>query len=167
MMPTRLSLFTRGTTWLLALAFFCASLPAPVLAQDMPPVPSEAEPVEPAEPETAAVDEEPAAPEIEVLSPGAAARERIRQLRAGAGGAEAPAANMIRARTPAGEEAEAVGELYNLNLKEAQLDVLLDRYSELTGRTMIKAPGISATFTFKAQEKLTRAEMLQAMPSRV
>ena len=165
MMPTRLSLFTRGTTWLLALAFFCASLPAPVLAQDMPPVPSEAEPVEPAEPATAAVDEEPAAPEIEVLSPGAAARERIRQLRAGAGGAEAPAANMIRARTPAGEEAEAVGELYNLNLKEAQLDVLLDRYSELTGRTMIKAPGISATFTFKAQEKLTRAEMLQAMDS--
>lgn len=55
--------------------------------------------------------------------------------------------------------------LYQLNLKDAPLDVLLDRYSELTGRTMIKAPGIAATFTFKAQDKLTHAEMIQAMDS--
>jgi general secretion pathway protein D len=56
-------------------------------------------------------------------------------------------------------------QVYTLNIKDAPLDVLLDRYSELTGRTMIKAPGVNATFTFKAQSKLTRAEMIQAMDS--
>ena len=55
--------------------------------------------------------------------------------------------------------------LYQLNIKDAPLDVLLDRYSELTGRTMIKSPDINATFTFKAQDKLTHAEMIQAMDS--
>ena len=55
--------------------------------------------------------------------------------------------------------------LYQLNLKDSPLDILLDYYSQLTGRTMIKAPGINATFTFKAQDKLTHAEMIQAMDS--
>ncbi|MCU0843198.1 MAG: type II secretion system secretin GspD, partial [Thiobacillaceae bacterium] len=56
-------------------------------------------------------------------------------------------------------------QVYQLNLKDSPLDILLDRYSDLTGRTMIKAPGINAVFTFKSQAKLTRAEMIQAMDS--
>ena len=97
MMPTRLSLFTRGTTWLLALAFCCASLPMPVVAQMVPPLPDESAAVAPEE----AVDEEAAAPAEEVLSPAITAQERIRQLRAGSANAEAPAGNVIRARASA------------------------------------------------------------------
>jgi general secretion pathway protein D len=61
-------------------------------------------------------------------------------------------------------------ELYTLNLKDAPLDLLLDNYSRMTGRTMLKAPGVNGTFTFKAyvsngRSELTRAEMIQAMDS--
>ncbi len=135
MTPIRISPSIRGLTWLLVAAFALASVPAPAFAQ-----------------------------EAEAPSPADAARTRIAQLRA--------------ARTAAAEEGEespsfAAGpvemedgeQVYTLNIKDAPLDVLLDRYSELTGRTMIKAPGINATFTFKAQSKLTRAEMIQAMDS--
>ena len=59
-------------------------------------------------------------------------------------------------------------ELYTLNLKDAPLDLLLENYSRMTGRTMLKAPGVNGTFTFKAyvgngRSELTRAEMIQAM----
>ena len=61
-------------------------------------------------------------------------------------------------------------ELYTLNLRDAPLDLLLDNYSRMTGRTMLKAPGVNGTFTFKAyvsngRSELTRAEMIQAMDS--
>jgi len=53
--------------------------------------------------------------------------------------------------------------VYQLKLKDAPIDLLLDRYSELTGRTMIKAPGVNATVNFSAAGYLTRGEMIQAM----
>ena len=68
---------------------------------------------------------------------------------------------------PAGTNGEGE-ELYTLNLKDAPLDLLLENYSRMTGRTMIKSPGVNGTFTFKAyvsngRSELTRAEMIQAM----
>jgi general secretion pathway protein D len=157
MMPTRISKFTRGLTWLLASVFILASLPAPVFAQ-----------------------------EVKALSPAEAARARIQQLRAARAAAAAPEAPPAEdpegaegapAEAPAMVEGEASNlaeesstlangeQVYSLKLNNATLDELLDRYSDLTGRTMIKAPGVNATFSFKAQSKLTRAEMIQAMDS--
>ena len=147
MTSNRLNPFVRGTTWLLAAAFLLASLPAGAFAQDAPPV-----------------DER--------------ARERIAQFRAAragqppapAEGGEAPAVSAA----PAGPGESSLetttaadGEtLYQLKLSNASLDVLLDEYyAPLTGRTMIKAPGVAGTFNFKAREKLTKAEMIQAMDS--
>jgi general secretion pathway protein D len=147
MTSTRLNPFVRGTTWLLAVAFLLASLPAGAFAQDAP-----------------AVD--------------ARARERIAQFRAARAGQ--PPASEAGGETPAfsaqttepGESSletttASDGEtLYQLKLSNASLDVLLDEYyAPLTGRTMIKAPGVAGTFNFKAREKLTKAEMIQAMDS--
>ena len=147
MTSIRLNPFVRGTTWLLVAAFLLASLPGGAFAQDVP-----------------AVD--------------ARARERIAQFRAArAGQPPAPAAD---GETPAfSAQSSEAGEssletstttegetLYQLKLSNASLDVLLDEYyAPLTGRTMIKAPGVAGTFNFKAREKLTKAEMIQAMDS--
>ena len=147
MTSIRQNTFFRGTTWLLAAAFLLASLPAGAFAQDAPPV-----------------DER--------------ARERIAQFRAAraapppapAESGEAPAAPDL----PAGPGESSLetttatdGELlYLLKLNNASLDQLLDEYyAPLTGRTMIKAPGVAGTFNFKAREKLTKAEAIQAMDS--
>ena len=149
MRSTRITKSARGLTWLLAAAFAGASLAPPAWAQQM---------------ETA-------------RSPGEEARERMQRLRAArvaaaeAGAPEAPGGE------PAAEPAPGIAtldvsttadgeKLYSLKLNNATLDQLLDEYySPLTGRTMIKAPGVGGTFNFKAQEKLTRAEMIQAMDS--
>ena len=147
MTSTRLNTFTRGTTWLLAAAFLLATLPGGAFAQDVP-----------------SVDER--------------ARERIAQFRAARAG-QPPAPDAAgEPPTFSAESAEpgessletttaADGEtLYQLKLSNASLDVLLDEYyAPLTGRTMIKAPGVAGTFNFKAREKLTKAEMIQAMDS--
>ena len=169
MTSTRSNSFLRGVTWLLAAAFLCATLPAPAFAQDVPapemPVPDVPPPEAPA-PDAIADQEAPPPEAAPAASPADAARERIRQLRAAraAGTSVAPETpgqiSMEASTTADGEQ------VYSLNMKDAQLDVLLDRYSELTGRTMIKSPDVAGkTFTFKAQEKLTRAEMIQAMDS--
>ena len=42
MMSTRITPSVRGVTWLLAVAFLFASLPAPAFAQDMAPPPADA-----------------------------------------------------------------------------------------------------------------------------
>jgi general secretion pathway protein D len=232
MTPTRISKPTRCLTWLLAAVFILASMPAPLFAQEMMPVPEAAAPAPEAAPapapeappaqdsavpapESVAVSAAEAAPAPETVvpapeapampapeampppesssvpppaespaadlsattpvqsSPAEAARERIQRLRAARAAADATIATSAEAPAtdafpggPAEESSPAAdGEVYSLNMKDAQLDVLLDRYSELTGRTMIKSPGINATFTFKAQQKLTRAEMIQAMDS--
>jgi len=142
-MPHRISSFTRCLTWLLITAFLLASIPAPAFAQR----------------ETA-------------ISPADAARARIQKARAARAASTTPSASAVPSVTEGAYDfsedpkPNADGEqVYNLNLKDAQLDVLLDRYSDLTGRTMIKAPGINGSFTFKAQSKLTRGEMIQAMDS--
>ena len=148
MRSTRTSKIARGLTWLLAAAFLVAPLPMPASAQPEAPAPS----------------------------PGEAARARMERFRAvRAGAAEQPAPGEL----PASETAGAPGggsldvttaadgeKLYSLKLNNASLDQLLDEYySPLTGRTMIKAPGVGGTFNFKAQAKLTRDEMIQAMDS--
>jgi hypothetical protein len=107
---------------------------------------------------------------VESASPAEAARARIAQLRAAragmapldSGGGDGGSESAIIAEPSGAGDGELV---YQLNLKDSPLDILLDKYSELTGRTMIKAPGVNATFTFKAHGKLTRAEMIQAMDS--
>ncbi|MGD9612263.1 MAG: type II secretion system secretin GspD [Kiritimatiellia bacterium] len=148
MTSTRLHPFARGTTWLLAVAFLLASLPAGAFAQDVP-----------------SVDER--------------ARDRIAQFRAARAGQPPPAPGeagepptFSAASAEPGESSletttASDGEtLYQLKLSNASLDVLLDEYyAPLTGRTMIKAPGVAGTFNFKAREKLTKAEMIQAMDS--
>ena len=72
------------------------------------------------------------------------------------------------ARDPAaGADADDGDSIWQFNLvKDAPLDALLDMYSQVTGRTMIKAPGVNATFpNIKVKEKLTKSEMLQVMDS--
>jgi general secretion pathway protein D len=141
MTPTCHSSFSRGLTWLLVAAFLLASLPAPAFAQ-----------------------------QVESASPAEAARARIAQLRAAragiapldSGGGDGGGESAIIAEPSGAGDGELV---YQLNLKDSPLDILLDKYAELTGRTMIKAPGVNATFTFKAHGKLTRAELIQAMDS--
>ena len=159
MMSTRISTSARGLTWLMAAAFILASLPAPVFAQEMASEPGMAPPP----PEGAAGGPPPPSP-----SPADAARARIQQLRAArAVEAAAPAAE----GDPGGFATETStmedGDLgYTPKFQDAPIDQFLDEYSKLTGRTMIKAPGVNATFTFKAKvAKLTRAEMIQAMDS--
>ncbi len=124
----------------------------------------------------------------------AARRERVRRLRAmqeargtgAAGQREAAMAASPRARLERGmpeapedeaeewestplpvEEGEDGESVWQFNLvKDAPLDALLDIYSQVTGRTMIKAPGVNATFpNIKVKEKLTKGEMLQVMDS--
>ncbi len=193
MMPTRISISTRCWTWLLAAAFIFAPLPMPVFAQDVVPEPETAPPPPEemaAAPDTAVpgpdtMDQPPEqdgpAPDVveavpapvaqEELTPAEAARARIQRLRAERTAAAAAAAPAFAAEEPPPGSPKRPStrpddeQVYSLNLKDASIDVLLDRYSELTGRTMIKAPGVNATFTFKAQSKLTRAEMIQAMDS--
>ncbi|MBU0676511.1 MAG: type II secretion system secretin GspD, partial [Verrucomicrobia bacterium] len=55
--------------------------------------------------------------------------------------------------------------LINLNFRDAPLDQVLTFYSEMTGRTLIKAPGVNATITLKSQSRLTQQEALDAIES--
>ena len=55
--------------------------------------------------------------------------------------------------------------LINLNFRDSPLDMVLEFYSGLTGRTMIKSPGINATITLRGQTRMTEREALQAIES--
>ena len=55
--------------------------------------------------------------------------------------------------------------LVSLNFRDAPLDQVLQFYSEITGRTLIKSPGINATITLRGQTRLTQKEALQAIES--
>lgn len=57
------------------------------------------------------------------------------------------------------------GNLLQLNFRDSPLDQVLAFYGELTGRTMIKAPGINATINLRSQTMLTREEALEALES--
>lgn len=55
--------------------------------------------------------------------------------------------------------------LVSLNFRDAPLEQVLQFYSEITGRTLIKSPGINATITLRGQTRLTQKEALQAIES--
>ena len=142
MMSTRTSIPARGLTWLLAVVFSLASTPAPLFAQDPLPTPADA------------------------------ARARIQQLREARAAAaaekaapEAPAEVQADAGASSDSPSEDGDMGFTPKFQDAPIDQFLDEYSKLTGRTMIKAPGVAGTFNFKAREKLTKAEMIQAMDS--
>jgi len=78
------------------------------------------------------------------------------------------------ARAPSGEKGESTmtsstspsgQRLISLNFRDAPLDQVLGFYGELTGRTMIKAPGLNATITLRGQTRLTQAQALDAITS--
>ena len=57
-------------------------------------------------------------------------------------------------------------QLLEMRWSDAPLDVVLDHYAELTGRTLIKSPGVPAVLvTLRSQEKLNETEFLQAIES--
>ena len=67
---------------------------------------------------------------------------------------------------PTVAETQADGErLISLNFRDAPLDTVLSFYSEITGRTLIKSPGINATITLRGQTRLTEPEALEAIES--
>lgn len=53
--------------------------------------------------------------------------------------------------------------LQQLKFNATPLETVLQYYSELTGRTLLAAPGVSATVTLRAQTRLTVAETIQAI----
>lgn len=55
------------------------------------------------------------------------------------------------------------GRMISLNFRDAPLDQVLGFYAELTGRTVIKAPGLNATITLRGQTRLTEEEAKQAI----
>ena len=55
--------------------------------------------------------------------------------------------------------------LVSLSFRDAPLEQVLQFYSEITGRTLIKSPGINATITLRGQTRLTQKEALQAIES--
>jgi general secretion pathway protein D len=56
-------------------------------------------------------------------------------------------------------------ELRSLKFVNTPLDLVLDEYSDLTGRTLIKSQGINATITLKSRTRLTHTEALMAIES--
>jgi len=76
------------------------------------------------------------------------------------GNVMAQAPEQAPAAAPAGSE---TGKLVALNFVDAQLDQALDFYASMTGRTVLKQPGLAATITVKAQGRLTREEALTAL----
>ncbi len=77
-----------------------------------------------------------------------------------------PAAESPAAASPAPTVSESGGEkLISLNFRDAPLDQVLQFYAEITGRTLIKSPGINATITLRGQTRLTQSEAMQAIDS--
>ncbi len=53
--------------------------------------------------------------------------------------------------------------LLALNFRDSPLDQVLDLIADLTGKTIIKSPGINATITLKSQSRLNISESMQAI----
>jgi len=64
---------------------------------------------------------------------------------------------------PPASGTNAVQRLISLSFQDAPVDQILALYSELTGRTMIKAPGVQANITIRSHSKLTEDEVRQAI----
>ncbi|MFH0954396.1 MAG: type II secretion system secretin GspD [Verrucomicrobiota bacterium] len=73
-----------------------------------------------------------------------------------------PAPEAAPAPPPAAAGSE---KMISLNFRDAPLDQVLTFYAELTGRTLIKSPGINATITIRGQTPLTQTEAMQAIES--
>ncbi len=69
----------------------------------------------------------------------------------------APAAIAPAATTRSGEK------LLQLNFRDSPLDQVMDLIADLTGKTIIKSPGINATITLKSQTRLSISESMQAI----
>lgn len=65
--------------------------------------------------------------------------------------------------TSAPNTTNAVQRLISLSFQDAPVDQILSLYSELTGRTMIKAPGVQANISIRSHSKLTEDEVRQAI----
>lgn len=66
---------------------------------------------------------------------------------------------------PLSEQDNDEERLISLNFLDSPLDQVLSFYSEITGRTMIKAPGVEAQITLRSQTRITEREALQAIES--
>ena len=88
-------------------------------------------------------------------------------LRSGVNPGLAPAGNPSPAPSSTTTESTSAGgeKLISLNFRDAPLDQVLTFYSELTGRTLIKSPGINGTITLRGQTRLTQSEALEAIES--
>lgn len=53
--------------------------------------------------------------------------------------------------------------LLQLNFRDSPLDQVLDLIADLTGKTIIKSPGINATISLKSQTRLNISESMQAI----
>jgi len=78
-----------------------------------------------------------------------------------------PGMSTAGARPGTGEaeqpDVKRTGRMISLNFRDAPLDQVLSFYAELTGRTIIKAPGLNATITLRGQTRLTEEEAKQAI----
>src|SRR5690606_1199415 len=53
----------------------------------------------------------------------------------------------------------------SLNFRDAPLELVLNTYSEITGRTMIMSQGIAAIITLRGQTRMTESNVLRAIES--
>ena len=72
----------------------------------------------------------------------------------------APAAEGQELAVPRGGGGE---KLLQLNFRDSPLDQVLDLIADLSGKTIIKSPGINATITLKSQTRLNISESMQAI----
>lgn len=73
--------------------------------------------------------------------------------------------SVLAAGTVVDPTPEAKNRVINLLFRDSPLDMVLNLYGELTGRTMIKSPGINATITLQGRGELTVTEAMQAIES--
>jgi len=61
------------------------------------------------------------------------------------------------------EPADGSEKLLSLKFSDAPLELVLDRYAELTGRTILLAPGIKANITLRIEKRVTVPEAISAI----
>lgn len=140
----RYNFWVRGLTWGLAGIFLMASLPLPAGAQEAgAPTPRQVS--------------FPRTPRQRAVPPPVRATASAEEGEELSGG-ETPSRG-------ARGEADSY-EVRSIKWQDGTpLEMLLEKYTEITGRQMIKAPGLNATFPKFEGDKLTAAEQLQALDS--
>lgn len=66
---------------------------------------------------------------------------------------------------PLSELQEGPERRISVSFRDSPLDMVLEFYAGLTGRTMIRAPGVDATITLRGQTRMTEREALVAIES--